>query len=357
MNTLKAITLAVLLVSGSIAPSAFALFLLPNVTGESVATTTTATTTATAELATSTQEQLVTDRWFTSDFVIGDPLVGDFVVGPGRVELNMKPGETVVTEITVTNRISENREFLLEVSDVAGTSDGSSALNLVEGGAPGPYSIREFVSFKEPTFNLALGERARIPVTITLPPNITPGGLYGTVLVSTVQAPNTPTGANVPRNPIIARVGSHIFINIEGEKVVSGEVLGIDVLPSKLWHETGPFNFAISYDNDGSVHLNPYGEISVRNMFGQEVGYVQLEPWFVLPASLRTREIEWDRGFLFGRYTAVAQINRGYGDIVDEVQVSFWVLPWKIMAAVFGSLFLILFVFRLFFRTFEFKRK
>jgi hypothetical protein len=347
MNTLRAIIVAGLLVLVDIGPVAFAQDddgVSPAVTAESVSTTT-------------STEQPAAANWFSSDFVIGDPLVGDFVVGPGRVELNLDPGQTTVTEITVTNRISENRTFRLEVADVAGSADGSSALNLIEDGTPGPYSIRDFISFPEETFNLALGERARIPVTITVPPNITPGGLYGTVLVSTVQEPTTPQEANLPRNPIIARVGSHIFVNITGEKVVSGEVLAITTLPSKLWYESGPINLAISYENTGSVHLNPYGELSVRNIFGQEVGYVELEPWFVLPVSLRTREVEWDREFLFGRYTVVAQINRGYDDVVDEVQVSFWVLPWKIMATGFVVLFVLMFIFRLFFRTFEFKRK
>jgi len=307
--------------------------------------------------ATAPQSLEVSERWFESDFVIGDPQVGDFVVGPGRVELNVQPGETVVTEITVTNRISDNRDFLLEVADIAGTADGSSALNLIEGDNPGPYSIRDYISFPEDTFTLALGERARIPVTITLPPNITPGGLYGTILVSTLQPPAEVADINVPRNPIIARVGSHVFLNIAGEKEVAGSALSIGVLPSLWWHESGPIDFVISYENTGSVHLNPYGELSIYNTFGQEVGYVALEPWFVLPASLRTREIEWDRQFLFGRYTAVAQINRGYGDIVDEVQVSFWVLPWKIILGVFVGIFILVLAIRLFARTFEFKRK
>jgi len=302
-------------------------------------------------------ESEIPEKWFESDFVIGDPQVGDFVVGPGRVELNVQPGETILTEITVTNRISDNRDFLLEVADIAGTADGSSALNLIEGDNPGPYSIRDYISFPEDTFTLALGERARIPVTITLPPNMTPGGLYGTILVSTLQPPAEVADINVPRNPIIARVGSHVFLNIAGEKEVGGSVLSIEVLPSLWWHESGPIDFAVSYENTGSVHLNPYGELSIYNTFGQEVGYVALEPWFVLPASLRTREIEWDRQFLFGRYTAVAQINRGYGDIVDEVQVSFWVLPWKIILGVFVGIFILVLAIRLFARTFEFKRK
>ena len=71
----------------------------------------------------------------------------------------------------------------------------------------GPYSIRDFISFPETTFTLSLGERARIPVTISVPENAAPGGYYGSVLVSTVRSAEA-TESTAPRSPIIARVGS-----------------------------------------------------------------------------------------------------------------------------------------------------
>ncbi|NCT02032.1 hypothetical protein GW766_02155, partial [Candidatus Parcubacteria bacterium] len=78
---------------------------------------------------------------------------------------------------------------------------------------------------------------------------------------------------------------------------------------------------------------------------------------FVLPASLRLREITWNREFLFGRYVVTARINRGYDDVIDEVTTSFWVLPWKIVGGIFIAFFIIIFSVRAFLRTFEFKRK
>ncbi len=84
---------------------------------------------------------------------------------------------------------------------------------------------------------------------------------------------------------------------------------------------------------------------------------MELEPWFVLPKSLRSRDISWNRDMLFGRYTATVAINRGYDDVVDEYSVSFWVLPWKVLSVVFLIIFTFLFGFRLFFKKFEFKRR
>ena len=90
---------------------------------------------------------------------------------------------------------------------------------------------------------------------------------------------------------------------------------------------------------------------------GHGVGVVDLEPWFILPMSERLREITWTREFLLGRYTATAEINRSYDDIVDTMSFTFWVLPWKPIGAGFAVLFVLIFLIRTFFRSFEFKRK
>jgi hypothetical protein len=175
------------------------------------------------------------------------------------------------------------------------------------------------------------------------------------VLVSTER-----TNADIEassRSPIIARIGSLFFVTVRGDVERAGSVKSINTVDGKWWYEAGPVNLAILSENTGSVHLNPYGEINITNMFGEQVGFVELEPWFVLPMSLRSREVLWDREFLLGRYTVTAKINRGYDDIVDEVSTTFWVLPWKIVLGTFVILFIIIFSIRAFFRTFEFSRK
>jgi hypothetical protein len=314
---------------------------------------TSSTTTIDTTLTTSEVAQDV--PWYKSEQISGNVDVGDFVVGPGRTEIELRPGETVVQEITVTNRISNNRTFKLEVEDISGSDDSSKSVMLA-GEEHGPYSIRDYISFPEDSFTLALGERARIPITITIPRDVEPGGYYGSVLVSTERTSDS-TLENVPRSPIIARVGSLFFLTVPGETNIEGKTLNISLINDKWWYEKGPVQLGILYENTGSLHVNPYGELSVKNMFGEEVGFVELEPWFVLPTSLRLREITWDREFLLGRYTVTAKVNRGYEDIIDEVSVSFWVLPWKIVGGIFLVLFVILFGLRMFFRRFEFKRK
>lgn len=295
-------------------------------------------------------------QWFEIEKLSGEVNQGDFVVGPGRAEVTVRPGQTVTYKMTVANRISNNRRFQLTVEDISGSTDASRAVMFL-GDERGPYTVKDYISFPENTFALGLGERASIPVTISIPPDAEPGGYYGGVLVSTIQDDGLDEDGASARSPIVARIGTLFFITVPGEVERGGMTTGLSLTNGSWWYEKGPIELNISFENTGSVHLNPYGEIRIKNLFGEEVGFTELEPWFVLPKSLRSRDISWDREMLFGRYTATAYINRGYDDIIDEVSVTFWVLPWKVVLGIFLVIFVILFSIRAFFRNFEFKRR
>lgn len=134
-------------------------------------------------------------------------------------------------------------------------------------------------------------------------------------------------------------------------------MIDFDTLDGSWWFDKGPITFLLSHENTGSMHVNPYGELRVTNMFGAEVGFVELDPWFILPKSIRTREVIWNNEFLLGRYAVSVAVNRGYEDIIDTDTIYIWVLPWQFLVTVFGSLFVFFLLVKLFFSKFEFKRK
>ena len=302
----------------------------------------------------STDQAAKSDRWFEVEN-IGRLVRNDFVIAPGKTELEILPGETVTYEITVSNRISDDRIFELEFEDMAGTSDGSRSVQLF-GEEYGPYTIKDFFSVPEQRFELDLGERARIPVTISIPPDAEPGGYYGAVLVSTVRSEGGTGGAGT-RSPLITRVGSLFFVTVPGDIEEAGTVRGLTLTEPQWWYESGPIDFSLLVENTGSVHLNPYGEVQITNMFGETVGFLELDPWFVLPSSLRLREFSWDRQWLLGRYVATAEVELGFDNRTETASVAFWVLPWRIVGGTFLTVFLVLFAIRAFFRTFELKRR
>ena len=295
---------------------------------------------------------------YPTEGIPGGGSVGDFVVGPGMADITIQPGETKTVTMTVTNRTGERRRFKLTVEDATGSQNPTESILLL-GNDRGPYSMKDYVSVPYTEFELDDGQRARIPVTVSLPADAEPGGLYGSVLVQTlaVEALAGDTAGTVPQSAIIARVGTLFFITIPGAVEHDGALQDFSTVPKESLYADGPIKFGILFSNDGSTHLAPYGELVIRNMFGEEVGNLVLEPWFVMPQSLRLREVTWNRELLMGRYTATVRINRSYEDIVDEISYSFWVLPWKPILGGFAVIFLIIFIIRAFFKRFEFKRK
>lgn len=279
----------------------------------------------------------------------------DFVVGPGKVEMTIQPDHTQTTEIKVSNRLGVTKQFHLSVEDFTGSNDPNLPVVLL-GDVHGPYSLKDYISFPEPDFTLKSGERATVPVRISVPADAEPGGLYGSVLVSETSDP-TVKEVGGGGSAIISRIGTLFFVTVPGEVKKEGQVTSFQTANKQKIFGSGPINFEILFENKSSIHLNPYGQIRITNMYGEEVGNIPIDPWFALPSSVRLREVSWPREFLFGKYTATAEINRGYDNIVDTKTFTFYVIPWKIALAVLAGLAIIISLVRFVLSRFEFKRK
>ncbi len=306
------------------------------------------------------EDTVLHDKGYTTELVSSpsDKVIGDFVVGPGKSELTVAPGTSKTVEITLTNRTGELRQFNLEVEDATGSNDPATPVVLL-GADRGPYTLKDYVKVSTTTIILKQNERARIPVTISVPADAEPGGRYGSVLVTTVSkdAVRGETGGAAPSSAVISRVGTLFFLTIPGDTKVDGELQSFKTIGQKIFFTHSPINFQILFENKGDLHLNPYGEVRITNLFDEEVDFIELDPWFALPKSLRAREVAWSRELLVGKYTATAHINRGYNDIIDTQSVTFYVLPWKIVASVFGGIFVFVVLMRFITKNFEFKRK
>ncbi len=321
-------------------------------------------TRAQEDTATSTPEavpaQSVTPSGYTTEFIddVAGVVAGDFVVGPGKSELTIEPGQSKRVEMMITNRTGDTREFQFEIEDASGSTDPTTPVVLL-GDDTGPYTLKDYIQLPVETIELDHNERARIMVTVSVPADAEPGGRYGSVLVTTLsrKAEAGDTSGAAPSSAIVSRVGTLFFLTIPGDTLTEGALQDFATVGDKHIYTEGPVNFQILFENTGDLHLNPYGEIRITNMFGEEVSFIELDPWFSLPQSLRSREVSWDRELLVGKYTATAQINRGYDDIIDTQSLTFWVLPWKVVVPIFVGLFLLFFLIRFISKNFEFKRK
>jgi hypothetical protein len=274
----------------------------------------------------------------------------DFVVGPGKIELQLSPGQSQTIDLTVANRLGSDKTFSISEEDFTGSNNLDQPVILL-GSDRGPYSLKDDIFIPSATISIPFGYKAHIPITITAPANSQPGALYGSVLVSVVSSPGTTTSSGVgASNPIITRIGTLFFVRIPGTVSAEGQLTGFS-LPSGglVWSnsltKTSPILFNILFKNTGDVYLAPYGTISVTNIFGASVGSITVDPWFAMPKSLRFRQVEWDPAFLFGRYVAHVVVNRGYvstATATDTAEVVFWVIPWALILTIFIGLVIVI---------------
>jgi len=284
----------------------------------------------------------------------------DFVVGPGKIELQLSPGQSQTVDLTVANRLGSDKVFSITEEDFTGSNNPDQPVILL-GSDRGPYSLKDDIYIPSAAVTIPFGDKANIPITVTVPENAQPGGLYGSVLISVVSAVGTTTSSGVgASNPIVTRIGTLFFVRIPGTVLADGQLTGFSlasghVVWSNSLSKTSPILFNLLFKNSGDVYLAPYGTISVTNMLGSTVASISVDPWFAMPQSLRFRQVEWDPTFLFGRYTAHVAVNRGYvskSTATDTADVVFWVIPWEIILLVFVGLVIIIALIRWIFSKF-----
>lgn len=257
------------------------------------------------------------------------PVENDFVLGGGKVELFLNPGEKYIKEITVTNRLGKRMDFEINIEDFKGSRNIEQSVVLL-GNEKGPYSLKDYLKPDITKFTLDHGQRMMIEVEVDIPPDAEPGGLYGSVLVSAhppLSAESIEAEKAKGQISLITRLGSLFFVRIKGAAREDASLKEFKTINN--FYEKTPIPFQIIFENNGSVHLTPSGKIEIKNLLGKKIDEVDVDLFFALPDSLKYREIKWDKGLLLGRYTAVLSLNRGYRNIIDQKTISFWVIPWK----------------------------
>jgi len=285
--------------------------------------------------------------FFANAYEIRDTFIeaqGDFVLEPAKVEVKLDSGASSTEILNILNRTDKTLNFEIEIEDFTGSQDPNQTV-ILQGEEVGPYSLKDYLIPEITSFTLEPGQKIILPVAIQIPVDAEPGGLYGSVLVSSQASVQGSSGAT-----IISRLGALFFVKVNGEVFPQGELTSF----KKIDTEAGQTSFELLFANTGNVHLNPFGSVKVFNLVGTQIDKVDVPAYFAMPDSTRYRKVEWDKGKLFGRYKVVASINRGYDDIVDEMTLVFWSVSTKMLVTVFGGILLLLLIIIWLVKTFDF---
>ncbi len=292
------------------------------------------------------------------------------VTSPLPISLAAEPGTTVSTQLKVKNAGSADETLKIDIMKFNAYEDsGKPALMELEP----TDTLDDWVSFSEQTFTIAPEEWKTVTATFALPPEASFGYYYAFVF----------TRADTERElkpQETAMVGGTATLVLLEAKVPDAkrEVTVAEFSTDRRIYEFLPATFTIALKNTGNVHVAPRGNIFLSQWDGKEVALLEVNEGKgnILPSSTRIFEADWKDGFpvyqeviengavvldetgqatldlvwdwqeasklRFGKYTAKLLLvyDDGERDVPIEGVVTFWVMPWRVVAgAIFISIF------------------
>lgn len=194
-------------------------------------------------------------------------------------------GDQTGGEVTVTNSGDTAFSFRVYASDY-----------WVQGEAYEPVftdnkinsSAADWFSFNKTQYTLAPGEKVNVSYKINAPKSVGPGGYYAAIFIET-----QPLAGGISRQK---RVGSLLYLTVSGSTSKSGKLLSWQV---PFWQTKPPLQAVARLQNNGNVHYEANGVITVSDLFGRTKTSMAVSG-VVLPGTTRRIDAEWEQAPRFG---------------------------------------------------------
>jgi hypothetical protein len=292
---------------------------------------------------------------------------------PLPINLKTTPGTSISTQLKIKNDGSQDENLQMKLMKFkADPSNGSIILSERET----TDTYFDWVSFSDPTFTLPQGEWKTVTATFNVPSTASFDYYYAIAFFRANQ--EVKTGA--PQAVLNGGTATMVLLTVD----VPGAKKELDLTQftvNKNIFEFLPATFDVKLKNTGDVHVVPHGNIFISKS-GDDKDLatldVNLTQGSVLPNSPRDFAADWKEGFpvyetkmengnpikdakgnimqelkwnwadasklRFGKYTAklVLVYDNGQRDVPVEAEVSFWVVPWRLLG---GALIIAIFVF------------
>lgn len=206
------------------------------------------------------------------------------VVSPAYTEVVLeKPGEEKKLEITYTN--NTNSPISLEMFAIDFKQQDQTGAIAFLGQQPGSfsYSLSSFLSFESNLLDLEIGEKKIFEIVVKNRDDLSPGGHYAAVVAKLI-----PPQEQQEETKVLPSVSSLILL-----RKVGGERFNLSIIdvswPKNFFIFQYPRSITLFFQNEGNVHLVPYGQVLVKDMVGRHLyeGTINTSSLFVFPEARR----------------------------------------------------------------------
>lgn len=285
---------------------------------------------------------------------------------PSPLVTTVKPGVASDIELKIRNGGRKTEELKIEPRSFK-IDANSQEVKLDD---TTPPDISEWMSFSSPTFTIQPEQWFTEKIKLDLPENA--GFSYSFALViSRKDDPKPVEGSRLLRGSVAV----FTLVNVDRPGATRKLDLGTFKI-GKHMYEYLPADLSLQLKNSGNSIVQPYGNIYIQRGKNDKTPIATLSvnsnKGYMLPDATRTFQTGWNDGFpayqtitgndgqqhrklvwdwskvsdlRIGRYTAklVAVYNDGHRDVPLEAEITFWVIPWKVLGGLFVVLVILLF--------------
>lgn len=212
---------------------------------------------------------------------------GTITVSPAYIEVTItKPGEVKQVPITFTNNSAQT--LTLEMFPINfNHSDVNGTIGFLTQTGSYEYGLASYLSLEASEMTLNPGQSHIFKVQVTNRPDLSPGGHYAAVVGKVNSTPGSVFGAQVAPS-----LSSLIFLRKTGGERYNLSLKQTDGGQSVSF--SYPDEITLQFQNEGNIHLVPYGTIEVVDLFGRVIrrGILNTSSFLVMPESRRNISVE-----------------------------------------------------------------
>ena len=289
---------------------------------------------------------------------------------PLPINLKVAPGSSVSANLKIKNDGNQSED--LKVTLMKFKADPNTGAAILADREPAD-SYFDWVTFSDPTFTLPSNEWKTITANFNVPADASFDYYYAIVFFRANQQ------VKPGDRQTVLNGGTATLVLLTADVPGAKKQLELDqFIVNKNIFEFLPATFNIKIKNTGDVHIIPHGNIFIskggqKNVATLDVNSTQGS---ILPDSPRNFQTEWADGFpvytikeengvrqkddkgnliyelkwdfkdasklRWGKYTAKLLLvyDDGKRDIPIEGEVSFWVVPWRVIIYIIAIIFI-----------------